>query len=33
MLTGRLVIDWQLRRKNDLVATANGVDDKAKKQD
>lgn len=33
MLTGRLVIDWQLRRKNDLVATANGVDDKTKKQD
>ncbi|XP_011506446.1 PREDICTED: transmembrane protein 35 [Ceratosolen solmsi marchali] len=33
MLTGRLVIDWQLRRKNDLITTANGVDDKAKKQD
>ncbi|KAL7303581.1 transmembrane protein 35A [Trichogramma pretiosum] len=33
MLTGRLVIDWQLRRKAELTATANGVDDKTKKQD
>lgn len=33
MLTGRLVIDWQLRRENAQSVTANGVDDKAKKQD
>lgn len=33
MLTGRLVIDWQLRREDAQSVTANGVDDKAKKQD
>ncbi|KYQ59341.1 Transmembrane protein 35 [Trachymyrmex zeteki] len=33
MLTGRLVIDWQLRRGNAQSVTANGVDDRAKKQD
>ncbi|XP_029665475.1 transmembrane protein 35A isoform X2 [Formica exsecta] len=33
MLTGRLVIDWQLRREDTQSVTANGVDDKAKKQD
>ncbi|XP_014204427.1 transmembrane protein 35A [Copidosoma floridanum] len=33
MLTGRLVIDWQLRRKENLAATVNGVDDRTKKQD
>ncbi|XP_058791829.1 novel acetylcholine receptor chaperone [Phymastichus coffea] len=33
MLTGRLVIDWQLRRKEVQAATTNGIDDKSKKQD
>lgn len=33
MLTGRLVIDWQLRRQEAQSVTANGVDDKSKKQD
>ena len=33
MLTGRLVIDWQLRRDDVQPVTANGVDDKSKKQD
>lgn len=33
MLTGRLVIDWQLRREDTQSVTANGVEDKAKKQD
>ncbi|XP_076674525.1 putative acetylcholine receptor chaperone isoform X2 [Andrena cerasifolii] len=33
MLTGRLVIDWQLRREDAQPVTANGVDDKTKKQD
>lgn len=33
MLTGRLVIDWQLRREDTQSVTANGVDDKTKKQD
>ncbi|XP_076233280.1 putative acetylcholine receptor chaperone [Calliopsis andreniformis] len=33
MLTGRLVIDWQLRREDVQLITANGVDDKTKKQD
>lgn len=33
MLTGRLVIDWQLRREDTQLVTANGVDDKTKKQD
>ena len=33
MLTGRLVIDWQLRRKSELASTANVADEKTKKQD
>lgn len=33
MLTGRLVIDWQLRREDTQPVTANGIDDKTKKQD
>ncbi|XP_076382063.1 putative acetylcholine receptor chaperone isoform X2 [Megalopta genalis] len=33
MLTGRLVIDWQLRREDAQSVTANGLDDKTKKQD
>ncbi|CAH1388637.1 unnamed protein product [Nezara viridula] len=32
MLTGRMVIDWQLKRKQDVMATSNG-DTKQKKQD
>lgn len=33
MLIGRLVIDWQERRAEARLVTANGVDDKVKKQD
>ncbi|XP_020296115.1 transmembrane protein 35A [Pseudomyrmex gracilis] len=33
MLIGRLAIDWQERRAEAWLVTANGVDDKAKKQD
>lgn len=33
MLTGRLVIDWQLRRENAQPVAANGVDEKTRKQD
>ncbi|KAF7997615.1 hypothetical protein HCN44_006186 [Aphidius gifuensis] len=33
MLSGRLVIDYQLNRQAKEAVTANGVDDKAKKQD
>lgn len=33
MLTGRLVINWQLRRKDAQSVAANGVDEKNKKQD
>ncbi|XP_011314099.1 transmembrane protein 35 [Fopius arisanus] len=33
MLTGRLVIDMQLSRQANQAVTANGVDDKVKKQD
>ncbi|XP_043275746.1 novel acetylcholine receptor chaperone [Venturia canescens] len=33
MLTGRLVIDWQLGRHDNQAVNANGVDDKNKKQD
>lgn len=33
MLTGRLVINWQLRREDAQSVAANGVDEKNKKQD
>lgn len=33
MLTGRLVIDYQLKRKMDNAATTEVVDDKARKYD
>ncbi|KAF7392493.1 hypothetical protein HZH66_008326 [Vespula vulgaris] len=33
MLTGRLVIDWQLRREDAQPVAANGVDEKTRKQD